>query len=153
MSVVFSKNFFSIIIVMISCLSLASCSSNFQRFGTTDQIPISSNDTLTSSKKYVGDYWIVSDGDSIELFGKSVSIKAVPAHTLDHIAYLVKGDCPQLFCGDTLFLAGCGRLFEGSADQMQQAMIYLLQTDSTFVQKLHEAYLQSLQQPKKTGAC
>lgn len=40
---------------------------------------------------------------------------------------------------------------ELTVDQMQQAMIYLLQTDSSFVQKLHEAYLQSLQQPKKQG--
>ena len=86
-----------------------------------------------------------SDGDSIELFGKSVSIKAVPAHTLDHIAYLVKGDCPQLFCGDTLFLAGCGRLFEGSADQMQQAMDYFSSLpDNTEVYCTHEYSLANL---------
>ena len=38
-----------------------------------------------------------------------------------------------------------------TVDQMQQAMIYLLQTDSTFVQKLHQAYVQSLRQPKNQG--
>ena len=39
----------------------------------------------------------------------------IPGHTLDHIAYFAQG---MLFCGDTLFAAGCGRLFEGSAAQM-----------------------------------
>ncbi len=43
----------------------------------------------------------------------------VPGHTLDHIAYFHAGpEAPLLFCGDTLFAGGCGRLFEGSAAQM-----------------------------------
>ena len=44
---------------------------------------------------------------------------AVPGHTLDHIAYYSPG---YLFCGDTLFSGGCGRLFEGNADQLYQAL-------------------------------
>ena len=100
MSVVISKNFFSIIIVMISCLSLASCSSNFQRFGATDQIPISTSDTLTSSKKYVGDYWIVSDGDTIELISSETGVR------VDDIAYYNSLRKPYVLnAGDRLFIA------------------------------------------------
>ena len=100
MSVVCSKNFFSIIIVLISCLSLASCSSNFQRFGATDQIPISSNDKSASSKKYVGDYWVVSDGDTIELISSETGVK------VDDIAYYNSLKKPYVLnAGDRLFIA------------------------------------------------
>ena len=61
-------------------------------------------------------------GDTIHLFGTELKVHEVPAHTLDHVAYSFEGDHPGLFCGDTLFLAGCGRLFEGDAKQMQRAM-------------------------------
>ncbi len=46
-------------------------------------------------------------------------VLAVPGHTLDHIAYLGDG---FVFCGDTLFAAGCGRLFEGSPAQMHNSL-------------------------------
>lgn len=105
----------------------------------------------SSESKFPGVTSPMSDGDSIELFGETLSIKAVPAHTLDHIAYLVKGDTPQLFCGDTLFLAGCGRLFEGSADQMLQAMDYFASLpDSTEVYCTHEYSLANLAFAKAT---
>ena len=58
------------------------------------------------------------DGDEIDLFGNKVTIISAEGHTLDHIMFLTDGSGPQLFCGDTLFSAGCGRLFEGSPDQM-----------------------------------
>ncbi|MFW1677833.1 hydroxyacylglutathione hydrolase [Pontibacter sp. JAM-7] len=64
------------------------------------------------------------DGDHISLFGHALQIKATPGHTLDHICYFKPGAVPQLFCGDTLFLAGCGRLFEGTPEQMLTAMNY-----------------------------
>ncbi|KXI30391.1 hydroxyacylglutathione hydrolase [Paraglaciecola hydrolytica] len=51
-----------------------------------------------------------------------LSVLEVPGHTLDHIAYYSPG---LLFCGDTLFSAGCGRLFEGSATQMYQSLSQL----------------------------
>ena len=99
----------------------------------------------SSDSKFPGVTHPQSDGDSIELFGEKLSIKAVPAHTLDHIAYLVNGDTPQLFCGDTLFLAGCGRLFEGSAHQMQVAMDYFASLpDNTEVYCTHEYSLANL---------
>jgi len=63
----------------------------------------------------------VADGDCLELLGQPVQVLAVPAHTSAHMAYYLpqSGD---LFCGDTLFVAGCGRLFEGSAAQMWTAL-------------------------------
>lgn len=99
----------------------------------------------SSESKFPGVTNPLSDGDSITLFGATISIKAVPAHTLDHIAYLVDCKTPQLFCGDTLFLAGCGRLFEGDAHQMQQAMDYFASlADNTEVYCTHEYSLANL---------
>jgi hydroxyacylglutathione hydrolase len=89
------------------------------------------------------------DGDSFELFGKVLQIREIPAHTLDHISYycapMAQQDTPQLFCGDTLFLAGCGRLFEGTATQLQQAMDYFATLpDATEVYCTHEYSLANL---------
>lgn len=53
----------------------------------------------------------------------SLTILEVPGHTLDHIAYV--SDI-GLFCGDTLFSAGCGRLFEGTPKQMNQSLSKLM---------------------------
>jgi hydroxyacylglutathione hydrolase len=59
----------------------------------------------------------LSQNDDLELpqLNLKFSILEIPGHTLDHIAYY--GDT-GLFCGDTLFSAGCGRLFEGTSQQM-----------------------------------
>ncbi len=91
----------------------------------------------------------LQDSDSLELFGQCLQVREVPAHTLDHISYYCaperNGDAPQLFCGDTLFLAGCGRLFEGNALQLQQAMDYFAGLpDTTEVYCTHEYSLANL---------
>ena len=57
----------------------------------------------------------VSDGDVIVVGPWCFDVLAVPGHTLDHLAYRTEG---LLFCGDTLFSLGCGRLFEGTPAQM-----------------------------------
>ena len=59
----------------------------------------------------------VSEGDRVEIaeLGVSFSVLDIPGHTRAHIAYYGAG---ALFCGDTLFACGCGRLFEGTAEQM-----------------------------------
>ncbi len=62
----------------------------------------------------------VGQGDRVTLKGWSLSVLAVPGHTSSHIAFHGGGlDGPaHLFCGDTLFSLGCGRMFEGTPPQM-----------------------------------
>lgn len=64
------------------------------------------------------------DGERLDLpvLGLRFEILAVPGHTRGHIAYYGHG---WLFCGDTLFSAGCGRLFEGTPEQMQRSLARL----------------------------
>ncbi|NDP40200.1 MAG: hydroxyacylglutathione hydrolase [Rhodoferax sp.] len=62
----------------------------------------------------------LSGGDKVEALGLTFKVMDVPGHTAGHIAYYCADadNAPLLFCGDTLFSAGCGRLFEGSPAQM-----------------------------------
>lgn len=64
----------------------------------------------------------LTDGDTLEVLGATLRVIGVPGHTLGHIAYVHEGATPWLLCGDTLFAAGCGRLFEGTAEQMFQSL-------------------------------
>lgn len=87
----------------------------------------------------------LNGGDQLELFGHSLDVHEIPGHTLDHISYFSPSGTPQIFCGDTLFLAGCGRIFEGSAEQMYAAMCYMRQLPgSTEVYCTHEYSLANL---------
>ncbi|PIQ43685.1 MAG: hydroxyacylglutathione hydrolase [Gammaproteobacteria bacterium CG11_big_fil_rev_8_21_14_0_20_46_22] len=61
----------------------------------------------------------VLEGDSLSVLNKTFKVIEVPGHTLDHIAYL---NAEIVFCGDTLFSAGCGRLFEGSYEQLRVSL-------------------------------
>lgn len=64
------------------------------------------------------------DGDvvHIDALDLTFDVIACPGHTLDHIAFYAQ---PWLFCGDTLFSAGCGRMFEGTAPQFMQSLLKL----------------------------
>ncbi len=66
----------------------------------------------------------VEDGDRVALGNASAQVIAVNGHTVGHIAYWFAAD-GALFCGDTLFSLGCGRLFEGSAAQMWASLCRL----------------------------
>ncbi|EST06521.1 Beta-lactamase-like protein [Kalmanozyma brasiliensis GHG001] len=80
-------------------------------FGGSEQIP-------ALSQK-------VADGDSLNDVLKGISIKclATPCHTQDHICYHVTGEGKSgVFTGDTLFVSGCGRFFEGTPEEMLRAM-------------------------------
>ena len=59
----------------------------------------------------------VSEGDELYLGVHKIKVLATPGHTSGHIVYFFEQD-KLLFCGDTLFVMGCGRLFEGSPEQM-----------------------------------
>ena len=67
-----------------------------------------------------------NDGDTFVILGMHILVMEVPGHTLDHIAFYSKPNqshlLPWLFCGDTLFSAGCGRLFEGTPAQMHHSL-------------------------------
>ena len=66
----------------------------------------------------------LEDGDSIRIFESDFNVIATPGHTLDHLCYFGKDDnnAHILFSGDTLFRGGCGRLFEGSPQQMHESL-------------------------------
>jgi len=68
----------------------------------------------------------LKDGDRVSIIGIDFEIIEIPGHTLDHIAYFSENNGnPILFCGDTLFAAGCGRVFEGTFEQMYESIIKL----------------------------
>ncbi|MBA4284535.1 MAG: hydroxyacylglutathione hydrolase [Xanthomonadaceae bacterium] len=83
---------------------------------------------------------LVDDGDAVTLdrLGVRLDVLAVPGHTLGHVAYFEPRQ-RLLFCGDTLFIGGCGRLFEGSAEQMHGSLARLAALpDDTAVYCAHE---------------
>ncbi len=61
-----------------------------------------------------------ADGDTLDLLGLRFEVLEVPGHTAGHIAWYCSDldGAPLLFCGDTLFSGGCGRIFEGTPAQM-----------------------------------
>ena len=64
---------------------------------------------------------VVGDGDAISIpgFATRFDVLEVPGHTSSHIAYLAEG---ALFCGDTLFAGGCGRVFDGTFEQLAASL-------------------------------
>lgn len=63
----------------------------------------------------------VNDNDVVMLGNLAATIMATPGHTSGHIVYYFADQC-LLFCGDTLFVMGCGRLFEGTAEQLWHSL-------------------------------
>ena len=96
------------------------------------------------NKKFKFDFIPVKENDEIKLFKNALTLKVaeVPGHTLDHIIYF--GD-NMLFCGDTLFSFGCGRVFEGSFEQMFLSLEKLKKLDRNYnVYCTHEYTLDNL---------
>ncbi|SDI24286.1 hydroxyacylglutathione hydrolase [Pseudomonas flavescens] len=86
----------------------------------------------------------LADGDRIDVLGLTLQVIEVPGHTLGHIAFY-QGEHHWLFSGDTLFAAGCGRLFEGTPVQMHQSLQRLAALpDSTLIYCGHEYTLSNL---------
>ena len=84
----------------------------------------------------------VREGDRVRLGSSIADVIGVPAHTAGHIAYHFAAE-QAAFVGDTLFAMGCGRLFEGTAEQMYDNMAKLgALPDETMIYCAHE-YTQS----------
>jgi hydroxyacylglutathione hydrolase len=78
------------------------------------------------SERLPGEPTRLREGDRVALdaLGLEFSVLDIPGHTAGHIAYVGHG---ALFCGDTLFSGGCGRLFEGTPEQMVSSLAKLAQ--------------------------
>lgn len=86
----------------------------------------------------------VRDGDTLDLAAPAVrfAVMATPGHTLDHVSYAGHGD---LYCGDTVFGCGCGKLFEGTPAMMVQSLERILALpDATRVCCAHEYTLSNI---------
>ncbi|MEX3022635.1 hydroxyacylglutathione hydrolase [Kluyvera sp. STS39-E] len=85
---------------------------------------------------------IVADGEKIRVLDQDFHVFATPGHTLGHICFY---SAPYLFCGDTLFSGGCGRLFEGTATQMYQSFQKInMLPDETLICCAHEYTLSNM---------
>jgi hydroxyacylglutathione hydrolase len=89
------------------------------------------------------------EGDTIQFADRTAQVFFVPGHTRAHIAYYfpptVDDEMGELFCGDTIFAGGCGRLFEGTPAQMVNSITKLRQLpDKTRVWCAHEYTLSNL---------
>jgi hydroxyacylglutathione hydrolase len=82
----------------------------------------------------------VEDGEQLTLLDAQFEVLDVPGHTAGHVAYYSPNeDEPLLFCGDTLFAGGCGRLFEGTVEQMHASLSRIRALpDNTRVYCAHE---------------
>lgn len=91
----------------------------------------------------------LQEGDTIRFADREAEVFFIPGHTYGHIAYYfppqISQDIGELFCGDTIFAGGCGRLFEGTPAQMVASIDKLRQLpDSTRVWCAHEYTLGNL---------
>ena len=113
-------------------LSLAGILITHHHYDHTDGIPAllsSYPDIAVLGPKNSPCIWInkpLVEGDGFTILGINFTVMEVPGHTLDHIAYYSEGQA-LLFCGDTLFRGGCGRVFEGTMAQMHQSLDKLAQ--------------------------
>lgn len=92
---------------------------------------------------------VLTDQQTINILGLTVHVMAVPGHTLDHIVYYFPKQLSAiddwLFSGDTLFAGGCGRVFEGTMQQMYQSLQRLNELpEETLVYAAHEYTLNNL---------
>src|SRR5579863_6235973 len=96
-----------------------------------------------TKEKIAGLTTLVNEHDTINIAAfPHFQIIAIPGHTLGHVAYYAN---EILFCGDTLFAAGCGRLFEGTAAQMYDSLQKIAALpDTTKIYCAHEYTLNNL---------
>ncbi|MEM0930327.1 MAG: hydroxyacylglutathione hydrolase [Pseudomonadota bacterium] len=101
-------------------------------FGAEILAPVGEDDRIPDKDRQIG------DGDTVMLGKTALNVIAVPGHTMGHIAYLVPS-AKTAFVGDTLFSLGCGRVFEGTAEQMWASLLKLRALpDETMIFCAHE---------------
>jgi hydroxyacylglutathione hydrolase len=91
----------------------------------------------------------LGDGDRVQFGDREAEVFFIPGHTRAHIAYYFppvdSNNLGELFCGDTIFAGGCGRLFEGTPAQMVSSMTKLRRLpDNTRIWCAHEYTLSNL---------
>ena len=91
----------------------------------------------------------LNEGDTVKFANRLAQVFFIPGHTRAHIAYYFppskSGESGELFCGDTIFAGGCGRLFEGTPAQMVSSIAKLRNLpDNTRVWCAHEYTLNNL---------
>lgn len=101
------------------------------------------------SGRIPGQQVFLEDGDRVSFGDRTGEVLFVPGHTRAHIAYYFppehSGETGELFCGDTLFAGGCGRLFEGTPAQMVNSLSKIrVLPDNTRVWCAHEYTLKNL---------
>lgn len=97
-----------------------------------------------------GQQVFLNEGDCVKFAGREAEVFFIPGHTRAHIAYYFPPqageDTGELFCGDTIFAGGCGRLFEGTPTQMVDSLSKLrVLPDKTRIWCAHEYTLKNLQ--------
>jgi hydroxyacylglutathione hydrolase len=102
------------------------------RYGAIVVAPVDPEGRIADVDRAVG------EGDRLDLGGSEARVFAVPGHTTDHVAYWFP-EAGVAFVGDTLFALGCGRLFEGTAEQMWESLSKLTALpEDTVVYCAHE---------------
>ena len=120
---------------------------HFDHVGGVEKLKKATGATVYGPKNspFTGSDLELYEGNQIEVSGLTFEVIEIPGHTLDHIAYY----CSQhnlLFCGDTLFAGGCGRVFEGTHQQMFESLLKLKSMPGdTQVFCAHEYTLANLQ--------
>ncbi len=88
---------------------------------------------------------VFGNGDTFSLGGIEIEVMGMPGHTRNQVAYYLS-QSRMVFTGDTLFGAGCGRIFEGSPEQLYQSLIRLSELpEETLVYFGHEYTLENLE--------
>lgn len=81
---------------------------------------------------------VLKENDTLDVLNCTFTTLEIPGHTLDHLGFYAQNE-QLLFCGDTLFFAGCGRIFEGTPEQMYASLQRLAALpDETSVYPTHE---------------
>lgn len=100
---------------------------HFDHTGGIDELKLFSSAKVYGPKNDISSIDVrVEVGQALSLIGMDFEIIELPGHTMDHIAFYTNNNGnPLLFCGDTLFAGGCGRVFEGTFEQMHESLMKL----------------------------